>query len=91
MIKYTIKIEDQIIEAYAIEGSAERYAFTVVDKFLGPTDENSCRTGELTYKQVLAVIAFNLYPDGEPPGFEEFYKELEPIFKDWHINLRPIP
>lgn len=45
----------------------------------------------LTPAQLSMVLAFNLDPNGEPDGFEAFYLELEPIFKDWPIELRPIP
>ena len=40
---------------------------------------------------VQRILAFNLHPDGEPEGFKESYKILEPLFADWPNNLRPIP
>jgi len=45
----------------------------------------------LTPEQLTMVLAFNLHPEGEPEGFKQMYEVLEPIFKDYPINLRPIP
>lgn len=45
----------------------------------------------LPAEQLSMILQFCLHPDGEPVGYEEYYKILEPIFKDWPHNLRPIP
>lgn len=55
----------------------------------GLTSDN--KTIEMTSEHLIMVLAFNLDPNGKPKGFEQYYKELEPIFKDWPNTLRPIP
>lgn len=45
----------------------------------------------LTAEQLSFIMQINLDNDGEPAGFEKMYESLEPVFKDWPNNLRPIP
>lgn len=56
------------------------YSGMVTDGFKGET-----RALSLTSKQLSMVFAVNM---GEPAFYEA---ELEPLFKDWPPNLRPIP
>ena len=46
---------------------------------------------QLSADQLSMVLTICLHPDSEPNGYEDMYKVLEPLFKDWPNNLRPIP
>jgi len=45
----------------------------------------------LTALQLQCIMAFNLDMNGMPEGYEKMYVSLEPIYKDYPIELRPIP
>lgn len=76
--------EDLRITATSEDGTI--YNTTFVDNL-----EGLSRTIALPAEQLTMILAFNLHCDGEPEGYEKFYTVLEPIFKDWSNNLRPIP
>lgn len=76
--------EDIRIQARSEDGAS--YDTIIMDNQTGVF-----RSVQLTPEQLSMVIQFNLDSNGEPTGFEEFYKELEPIFAGWPNNLRPIP
>jgi len=76
--------EDTRIIASSNDGKI--YETTISDKLDG-----DFRSITLTAKQLGMIFAFNMDNDGEPEGFEQMYKELEPLFTDWPYNLRPIP
>lgn len=76
--------EDTRIQARSEDGAS--YDTTIMDNQTG-----AFRNVQLTPEQLSMVLQFNLHSDGEPTDFEEFYKELEPIFAGWPNNLRPIP
>ena len=62
------------------------YDCNVRDKYTGESRQVSLSAAELSM-----VLQFCLHPDGEPDGFQEFYKVLEPKFEGWPVSLRPIP
>ena len=45
----------------------------------------------LTGSEVSATIALMVHPEGSCVDSVEAYKMLEPIYKDWPRELRPIP
>lgn len=87
--KIRAEFEDLVIDATGFNmpvGSSWTYTCIISDNVTG-----DCRSVTLTDRQLAMVLEFNLDNNGEPPGFEEYYKELEPIFKGWPQHLRPIP
>lgn len=87
MFRIIAVFEDIGIDAngHPKDGHVE-YDCTIKDMITG-----ACKKVQLTDRQLSMVLQFNLDNNGEPPGFEEFYKELEPIFAGWLSYLRPIP
>lgn len=76
--------EDTRIIATSLEGP--EYNVLVSDNLSGQTREL-----KLTAEQLSMILAINLDEDGTPPGYEEFYRQLEPLFKGIPKELRPIP
>jgi hypothetical protein len=76
--------EDTRIIATSLEG--HDYTVLIADNLSGQTGEL-----KLTSKQLSMIFAINLDIDGTPAGYEEFYKQLEPLFEGTPKELRPIP
>lgn len=85
MFQIDATFEDIRIHASSETGHDYRCQFS--DNFSGEISEDVT----LTALQLSYVLQLNLDPDGTPEGFEKMYESLEPIFKDWPNNLRPIP
>lgn len=45
----------------------------------------------MTAEQLQMVLAFNLSDNGEPDGFADYYKTLEPLLAQCPPECRPIP
>ncbi len=82
------RFEDTQIEAWSDHGST--YKVEIMDVSGLPATVKRKQV-ELNHDQLSMILQFCLHPDGEPAGYEEYYKVLEPVFKDWPRNLRPIP
>lgn len=76
--------EDTRIIATSLEG--HDYDVLIADNLSGQAGEF-----KLTATQLSMVLAINLDKDGTPAGYEEFYKQLEPLFSGAPSELRPIP
>jgi hypothetical protein len=85
MFLITAIFEDLQFSARSNSGIG-KYHCIISDAYTGET-----KTIELEPKHIQMILAFNLDKNGEPEGFKQYYAELEPIFKDWPNNLRPIP
>lgn len=88
MFHIEARFEDTQITAASDSGHT--YSCVISDVSDLPAKETSRRV-ELSARHLSMILQFCLDPDGTPPGFEDYYKELEPIFKGWPQNLRPIP
>lgn len=75
-----------IADGIPLSTSGINYDCSFMDHVTGATREI-----RLTDKQLSMIIQINLDNNGEPVGYEAMYEELEPIFKDWPNELRPIP
>lgn len=85
MFDIVAQFEDCRIKAWSTEG--KDYQFKVEDTM---TDEIS-DTISITALQLSYIMQMNLDNDGMPESYEKMYESLEPLFKDWPNNLRPIP
>ena len=84
MFHINTTFENTHIIATSIEG--HDYNVLIANSLNGQTEEL-----KLTATQLSMVLAINLDKDGTPTGYEEFYRQLEPLFKDVPPSLRPIP
>jgi len=66
------------------------HGFTYDTKFHDNLTGES-RSINLSAEQLSFVMQINLHLDGERDGCDKMYDELEPLFKDFPNNLRPIP
>jgi len=85
MFNIEARFEDCKINAYSDEGHT--YKVQVEDTHTGEISP----TETLTALQVSYILQFCLHPDGEPEGYQKMYESLEPIYKDYPVNLRPMP
>lgn len=85
MFRIDATFEDCCIHAMSPDG--KEFKLQVSDNHTGEIADDITITAE----QLSYIVQFNLHPDGEPAGFEKIYESLEPLFKDWSVNLRPIP
>lgn len=76
--------EDTRIIATSFEG--HDYNVLIADNLSGQTREL-----KLTAEQLSMILAINLDSNGTPAGYEEYYKQLEPLFVGTPKELRPIP
>lgn len=85
MFHLDITIEDTRMIANNPDGM-QNYKTLFTDGLTGEQKEV-----ELTATQLAYTIAIILDKAGTPPNMDEMYKELEPIYKDFPPELRPIP
>lgn len=84
---FTISAQFEDLRIHATSDHGHSYTVQIEDAHSGEIAD----TITLSAQQLSYVFQFHFDPDGTPEGFEKMYEELEPIFKDWPINLRPIP
>lgn len=70
----------------AISQDGQSYQTVLSDNLTGRSHEVV-----LTAKQLGMMFMFNMSNDGEPEGFAEYYKELEPLLVGCPTECRPIP
>lgn len=85
MFNIDATFEDCRIQAGSDDGKSWKMA--VIDQHKG--DVSPVIT--VTPQQLDYILRMNLDADGMPEGYEQMYEVLEPLFKDWPTNLRPIP
>lgn len=84
MFHVDLTFEDTRIIANSDNGS--NYIVTISDN-----ESGASKVIHLTSKQLAMIFAIYMDADGEPEGFEEMYKHLQPLFDGWPIEVRPIP
>ena len=78
--------EDLQIQAKLDPFTCDNYSVSFHDA------ESGCQKNlDMTPLQLSYVLAINLDLNGTPTGYEDMYKVLEPLFKDWPPEFRPIP
>lgn len=70
----------------ASEDGIGSYHCTAYDGHSGQNREFECSP-----KQLAAILAIMLDPDGTPKGHEDMYALVELLFEGWPMALRPIP
>lgn len=84
---FSIQAQFEDCKLHAESNDGKEYQLQVEDSFEGEISE----TLTITALQLSYILQFYLDNYGEPEGFEKMYESLEPLFKDWPVNLRPIP